>query len=135
MLVNEIANKIRSLNLDGMPLDSAGSQIIRVATLEADLPRGILVKTPIDGLMSNPEMPGYLKGTIQVIVRGTDPEADDALARSIMAGLRVIGEPLSLVNYRLNCFYPLNEEPIMYPINDGGLFEHSINFECVAVRL
>jgi hypothetical protein len=127
MLANDIADRLKTIGV-------AGNPPIRVATLAADQAIGVVVKTPIGGMATTPEMPRYSTGAMQVLVRHKEAMTGYQMALDIMEALTVLGEPVELATYRIVTFYPVNE-PIMFPSNLAGLFEFSINFMVHAVRL
>lgn len=137
MLANDLADWIKSLNVTGIPQDADGNQIVRVTTLEADLADGVMVKSPLDGMFSTPELPGYMTGNIQVIVRSRDPLGGFDLADRLMTAMTVKpgAVPVDLAGYRLKGLSPTTGEPITYPVNDADLFEHSVNFYANVIRL
>jgi hypothetical protein len=124
MLANSLVEKLKTLSLTGSP-------VIKTGALAATHEIGVLVKSPLDGMKVDPEMPGYVTGAIQIVVRHKDPIAGDALAKEISTKLTVKGTPMPLTGYTLKCFYPMSE-PIMFPPNDAALFEFSVTFQCHA---
>jgi hypothetical protein len=127
MLANDLANHIKTLAL-------VGELPVRATILEAEEPNGIMVMTPLGGLNNVGEIPRYYQGSLQVLVRHQDPEEGYRIAEELMEALTVIGSPLTLENYRISFFRPRGL-PIMYPVNDAGLYEHSVNFDGRATRL
>lgn len=127
MLANSIANYVRTLAF-------VGDTQIRAAALEATEPRGIMVMAPLAGFSKVGEIEKYVSGNLQLIIRDKDPIWGDDMARKLIDALEVIGTPRAVENYSI-VMMRSRGEPIMYPVNDAGLFEHSINFNTRAYRL
>lgn len=129
MLAKDLAVKIQSLStIQGLP--------VRVAYAEASYVNVVIVKTPIDGLTASPEMPGWLRGNMQVIVRHADMEMSETISRAIMDALTINGSgaALTLTDYKLALFCP-RTDPITYPRNEAADYECSVTYDTAAIRL
>lgn len=120
MLANSIATFIAALPI-------AADIPVRVSFLEATAPRGIIVMPPLVGMQTVGEIDGYYAGNIQVLVRDKDAMWGFEKAEALRSALEVVGTPRTLDRYKITLMRARGE-PITYPINDAGLYEHSLNF-------
>jgi hypothetical protein len=117
-------------------LDDAGLAQSGVDMFEETMPgevvRGVMLRSPLTGIVIDPYIPGFHKPSMQVIIRHTDPVVGRKLALDIVDALTVkaiedypaTAERLAV---RLSVFYP-KTLPIQYPRLEGNAIEWSINF-------
>ncbi|MER9176315.1 minor capsid protein [Mesorhizobium sp. M0955] len=101
-------------------------------TMPADIKIGIMLRSPLSGIVVDPHIPGFHKPSMQVIVRHTDPVIGRRMALDLVDVLTVVGiEDYDATSargaIRLSVFYP-KTLPIQYPRLDGSCIEWSINF-------
>jgi hypothetical protein len=101
--------------------------------MPAAVTRGILLRTPIDGIPVDHNLPGFYKTKLQVIVRSATQADGDAISRAVMTALntevRTIyndadSNPIMQINYLV-----VDRLPIVYPRDDSSTNEWSINFK------
>lgn len=106
--------------------------------MPADARAGVLLRLPLLGVPIDWEIPGYLKGQVQAIVRAQKVDTGDALAKKVGDALTFTersftdanGVEVMFVNY----LRP-RTLPIIYPRSDGNGKEWSINLDaCYVLR-
>jgi hypothetical protein len=104
--------------------------------MPAEKKTGILLRNPLDGIPINPELPDYVRGKLQVIVRNSDQGKGDQLSNKIMKLLTIYNKDYSDADGHLlvsiKQMYP-STLPVVYPRSDGNGIEWSINFDYSAV--
>lgn len=105
---------------------------IRVAKLAADAQIGVLIKAPLEGFKTRPDVPGYFRGELQIIVRHTNPVLGNEIAQLLADELTLADTDIG--TYRIKQMYPL-QLPVLYPANEADLYEIAINFDCAGIRL
>ncbi len=83
------------------------------------------------GMSKDSELPGYLKGRLQLIVTGENYDAGDDLAEALSNRLTVRG--LDLYDMYIYQCMP-RHTPISYPNNEQNMIEHSVTFD-IKLRL
>lgn len=128
MLANAITDYIKTLNV------VSDAFVIRTGRVEASETRAVMVKLPLSGFNESLDQSGYYKGNQQIIVRSPDPEEAFAVSEQLQKALTVLGSPAQLDGWRLSHFRPTGL-PLLFPLNDGDLYETSLNFDTRAARL
>ncbi|MBP2498250.1 hypothetical protein ABID82_005141 [Methylobacterium sp. PvP062] len=123
--------------LEAAKIGTPGTSIFE-DEMPADARAGVLLRLPILGVPIDWEIPGYLKGQVQAIVRAQKVATGDALARKVSEALTFTdrsftddkGVEVMFVNY----LRP-RTLPIIYPRSDGNGKEWSINLDaCYVLR-
>ena len=127
------------MNLDiiSQVIEDANLGVLGVSLFQHHMPEGcvngILLRTPLNGIAIDHNLPGYFKGSLQAIVRSDSHELGDGLAASVSSALtlsnRIFASPNGSFLMKVNHLYPTNL-PIIYPRSPGNIFEWSINFDC-----
>lgn len=100
--------------------------------MPAEIPIGAFIRSPLEGIPVNLEMPNYYRGRLQLITRHTDPELGEILAARLAP----------LITVRSIEHYPANATrgeahvtqcipetlPIRFPRLQGNGFEWSQHF-------
>lgn len=99
--------------------------------MPADIKSGVLIRSPLSGIKIDPNIPGWYKPRLQMIVRHHDIEAGINLAGQVVKAVRVekseIHEQTENGRVRVAIFTP-EHLPIQFPRSDGNGIEWSINF-------
>lgn len=100
--------------------------------MPADVKIGVMVRSPLSGIKTDPHLPGYYTPTLQVIVRHIDPVDGEKMAYDVINALRIEAPELHPETaergaVHLKVFYP-RELPIRFPRLEGGSIEWSVNF-------
>lgn len=134
MWLEDIANYIRSANIDGI-----GSKVF-IYTMKAT-DTGAMITSHNTGLPVNNDIPDYYKGPFQLIVRANDPRSANAQATAIWNLLNSHekeklgqGVTFELPSIFVNFIYP-RHLPVVYPRSDGDFFEASVNFDICFVAI
>lgn len=122
-------------------LEDAGLGVIGETIFIHHMPdacaEGVLIRLPLIGIPIDHELPGYIKGRVQVIVRATAQSAGDALASEVMKALTIyateyLDPETGVFAMKIN-YLRADTLPIVYPRSVGNLKEWSINFDCCHV--
>lgn len=117
-------------------LEDAGIGQSGVDMFEESFPatvnKGIMLRSPLTGIVIDPHIPGFHKPLMQVILRDTDIAAGKVKAKQILDVLTVTEikdypATADRMAVRLSVFYP-KTLPIQYPRLDGNSVEWSMNF-------
>ncbi|WP_062120534.1 minor capsid protein [Aureimonas sp. AU40] len=100
--------------------------------MPGDVAIGIMLKSPIQGIRIDHELPGYYDPSLQVIVRHGDPVKGAALADQVQRCLTVDKRERHDATaergaVQINQFLPAHT-PIQFPRMNGGGIEWSLNF-------
>lgn len=91
---------------------------------------GVGNTVPID-----PELPGYFRGTFQVIVRCTRYQDGKAVTDRVLPALTIEGnEGSPVAGYQVNYIRP-RHKPIVYPRSDADVLECSVSTDYNVVLL
>jgi hypothetical protein len=98
----------------------------------AEVAKGVMLKTPLQGIDIDWHMPGYYKTKLQLIVRHPSPVEGEAFATAVMNCLIVQApehyEPTpTRGRAQLNLLLPA-QLPIKFPRLEGNGLEWSLNF-------
>jgi hypothetical protein len=101
-------------------------------SMPADAMIGVMIRTPLTGILIDPFIEGWHKTELQVITRHVDPVEGDKMANQVSKILLVEApETYPATDERgaahLNVFYPLTL-PIQYPRLEGNGLEFSQHF-------
>lgn len=118
--------------LEQRGLGTRGTDIF-VHRMDAECPKGILLRLPIAGIDTDFNLPGYYKTQIQAIIRDANQQSGDAMAVRVMAQLtmyeRIFTDPdTGAFLMQINQMYPA-KLPIIYPRSEGQEIEWSLNFD------
>lgn len=103
-----------------------------------DMPAGateaIMLRKPLVGIREDHELPGYHRGTFQVIVRSMTHEVGESLANNVVAALKTVRPVIyqdvnEVFQMQINQMLPATL-PIRFPRSTGAFIEWSINFDC-----
>lgn len=123
------------LDLLSQLLEDAGlgvqGQTIFIHRMDAECNQGIMLRMPIAGVPSNPELPLYYKATFQAIIRAQAQAAGDLLAKQVADTLTIYNREFfdTSNNFlmQIKQMYP-DRLPIVYPRSVGHDVEWSVNF-------
>jgi hypothetical protein len=96
-----------------------------------EVPAGVLLRLPPDGIKHDWNMPGYHCTNLQAIVRHADQEAGDTMADKVERALKISNMEFSTagtLKLRIKQMYPMTK-PIIYPRSDGNGIEWSLTFK------
>lgn len=97
-----------------------------------DVEQGVLVRNPLQGNPINHYIPGYMKGSLQVVCRALTYEKGTALSTGILNLLNIEGSPEYTDDdgntMTINFLRP-RTLPIVYPRLPGNTIEWSIIFD------
>lgn len=126
MWLDNIALLLREATVPGLPRNS-----VFVQTIPADLSIGVMVASGYQGMKVDPELPGYHKGPMQLIVRAKTSLAAEEIALALSEILNFEGRDVGdiLVNY----IRP-RHLPAVFPSSKGDHYEASVNFDICFVR-
>lgn len=104
---------------------------IFIASMPADVTKGILLKDPLSGTKIDPGLPGYYRSRLQAIVRAPAHEEGDTLAKAVAKtlemGKRIFNDADGKLLMQVNYIY-LEQLPIVYPWTPANVLEWSLNF-------
>lgn len=117
--------------LEDAGLGTIGTDIF-VHRMDAECPRGIMLRDPLDGTPVDPNLPGYYRSKLQAIVRATAQADGDTLSKQVGRALKMFNrrftDPVSgELLLKINHIYP-SQLPITYPRMEGQGIEWSLNF-------
>lgn len=122
------------MDLLAQVLQDAGLGVIGddifIHRMNAEVSQGIMLKMPIAGIPTMPELPGYFKTDFQIIVRAADQLTGDDLAARATAALTFYSRDLTNDDgsfaMQVKQLYPI-KLPIIYPRSPGYGTEWSVN--------
>ena len=118
--------------LEGLSLGILRTQSIFIHSMPAENTLGVILREDYVGTAINNEMPGYVKGAFQLIVRAGNYVDALALSKNINTRLRQEGGVLPGIS-KLNYIRP-TMEPYIFPRSPAGLWEASVKWECCYVE-
>lgn len=86
--------------------------------------QGVLLKEPVTGIGFDHELPGFIKGRYEVIVRHFNHEDGLEFAMSVWDALNV-KQPIKMGDVKVNYVRPLNL-PAVFPVFESDQIEYSI---------
>lgn len=92
--------------------------------------QGILILTPLQGIPIDFELPGYRRGSFQVVVRDTERQRCLTKANEVSNALNMDETTIDTVLFR---YVRAKHDPVVYPMSKGNLLEGSVNFETVYI--
>jgi hypothetical protein len=102
------------------------------------IPGGIVLRGPLQGVPLNHYIPGYYKGSFQLIVRSSDHASGQALSDQVSALLyfenRDVLDDQGALIMRINHVFP-RVKPIVYPRLPNNSIEWSITFDVNWIEL
>ncbi|WP_342234650.1 hypothetical protein [Inquilinus sp. OTU3971] len=109
---------------------------IFVYAMPLSVTNGVLLLNGVGNVVPiDPELPGYFRGTFQVIVRCLRYQEGKALMDRILPALTVEGDAGSPVaGYQVNYIRP-RHKPIVYPRSDADVLELSVSTDYNVVLL
>lgn len=100
-----------------------------IGLMAQNVDNGILLRSPLQGIAYNYEMPGYFARVhFQMIVRCQDFAVGYDLATRASQALTLVDDSTSLPGYKINYLRP-RHEPVSYPLSAGNNLEFSVNFD------
>lgn len=126
MWLDNIAVLLRATTVRNLPRNS-----VFVHTIPANVPTGAMLASGYQGMKIDPELPGYHKGSLQLIVRAKTSLAAEEIAQEISEILDFEGREVGdiLINY----IRP-RHLPVVFPSSKGDHYEASVNFDICFVR-
>jgi hypothetical protein len=88
---------------------------------------GILLLNDVWGIVYDPYLPGYYKGSFFAVVRGKNTQTVSDTAEGLFETLKFEQQKI-MGNVKVNFCYP-HYTPIIYQRSDGGLMEASIKYD------
>lgn len=128
MFANALTDALKDLNVAPSPF------VIRTGRIEPQTVRAVMVMMPLGGFATVLDQGRLYAGNQQIIVRSPDPEQAYAVAEAIEAALKTEGQSRAVEGYLIKKMRPKGL-PIIFPLNDAGLYEASVNFDCAVIRL
>ncbi|MBO6507507.1 MAG: hypothetical protein JJ979_03310 [Roseibium sp.] len=124
-------------------LAEAGLGIVGKTLFAAEMPaecdRGVLVRYPLDGVAIDPELPGYHRFDLEVIVRAKTVEDGDMLANQVMSVFHfderkdVVDLGSGTVKFTINYMKP-RTLPRIFPRMEGNGREWSFSVNTCTVK-
>lgn len=111
-------------------IDAGVTTHVYLYTSPAESSTCIILLPSFDPLPIDHELPGYMKGKFQTIIRHGEDEAGMLLAKDIADKLTLLTTEATTINIK-RC-HPLHEAR-RYRRSDSGVLEFSINYEIVFV--
>lgn len=93
---------------------------------------GLLLRYPFGGVMIDHDLPGYRKGSFQLIARGKDYETALELINQAIAALEM--EEADLTGLRVKYMRP-RHDPFTFPTSVGNNVEFLVNIDVCYVIL
>lgn len=97
--------------------------------MPAEIPTGVLLRLPLEGVKIDHYMPGFYKTRLQAIVRAQRHTTGQAIADKVLKAL-TLRQRTDFEDMLLMQMLP-DHLPITYPRSDGNGIEWSLNF-CLA---
>lgn len=111
-------------------------QDIFIHRMNSEVHQGIMLKLPIAGIPTMPELPGYFKCDFQIIVRAVDQATGDQLAANAAKALTFYERDLTNDDgsfaMQVKQIYPI-KLPIVFPRSTGHGTEWSVNMHIAYV--
>jgi hypothetical protein len=109
---------------------------IFIYTMPLAVTNGVLLLNGVGNLVPiDPELPGYFRGTFQVIVRCARFQDGDAVMKRVLPALTIEGdEGAPVAGYKVNFIRP-RHKPIVYPRSDADVLELSVSTDYNVVLL
>lgn len=109
-------------------IQTAGMGVVEQTIFVNSMPigiDGIMLKTSLNGIPIDMELPGYRKTRIQIVVR--DKSYQNGMSRANALNALLTYDNKSITGNSIKVMRPLNE-PIAYPLTPGNTYEFSVNF-------
>lgn len=118
--------------LDDQGIGTVGKDIF-VTTMPSNLNEGLMFRDHLAGTKVNYELPGYFKGTFQLIARSKRVDTGMQRIQQAAAALTMTNKTLSDGTI-IKRIWPMHL-PVSYPLSDGDNMEFSVNFEAIYVMI
>lgn len=131
MIYDILEEKLRDIGLED------GVSLFR-QFMPAGVTTGVMTRVPLEGIPEDPNMPGFYKGRIQVIIRHTDPVQGRIMANHVVSSLKFMTDEYHSASVergavKMSHFYP-ESLPIEFPSLKGDSLEWSVHFKtCFAI--
>jgi hypothetical protein len=127
MWIDEIAEYLEGKNVAGVP------DQVYVGTIPAGMTLAVMLAGPQVGVKVDPDMPGYHKTSLQMVVRAATSSTAEELAQLVSDSLET--ETMTTIEkVRINHIRP-RHLPIPFPRSGGDYYEAVVNFDLCFVRL
>jgi hypothetical protein len=124
MDLTPIANK---LEFEG--LGTQGSTLF-INYMPMECRQGILLRTPLVGTHVDPQLPGYFKSEVIVVVRTPQSKYEEGLALTKEAMRALTMYDTELDDISVKRMYP-HKLPVTFPVTEGNFFEILVRFDIV----
>lgn len=116
--------------LEDASLGKIGDDIF-VGHMPSECQKGILLKDPLVGTPADPNLPGYYKSKLQLVVRAPTRFEGDNIAKEVGKAMTIYNREFfdldGNLELKVNHIYPA-QLPIVYPYTPGNTIEWSLNF-------
>lgn len=115
-------------------IDLVSGQNLFLGFMPSDISRGVMVRTPLNGITIDPYISGYFKGRIQIVTRHDNAVEGNDLAKAVQAHLETNSRQIfPAIENRLAMFVEFFKPetlPITFPRLVGNGMEWSQHFLC-----
>ena len=127
MLANEITERIKTL--DVVP----ETFVIRTGRAEASATRAAMVMLPLTGYEQGLDQSAakFYRGGQQIVVRSPDPEEAYRVSVALQDALNIEGGAVKHIRWTVSLMRA-ESLPLLFPLNDGDLYETSMRFDVAA---
>ena len=94
--------------------------------------QAILLRSPLQGVPIDYELPNYYRAEFQLIVRSDNYAAGEALAAEVVSALTLTEQ---LVGDMRFTYCRPRTKPVSFPLSDGDLYEFSVPFDSNFVQV
>lgn len=126
MWLDPIALFLRAQTITGLPTGE-----VYIGIIPSDVPVGVALTSAYQGMPVDPELPGYHKGPMQMIVRAKKSLDAENIAQ--LASDLLTFEGVQVGDIYVNYIRP-RHLPAVFPRSNGDHYEASVNFDLCFVR-
>lgn len=126
MWLDDLALYVRDQPLEGVDPDT-----ITINSMPSDVQEGAVLLTGYRGMSVDPELPGFHRGPMQLIVRSRLSKRAEEIALTL-SDVLTINEQV-IADNTFHYVRPLHL-PVPFPKSNGDYYEASVNFDICFVR-
>lgn len=125
--IDALAEHIEGLAIPDVPA------LVYVQNIPSDVDEAIMIAGPPSGVDVDPELPRFLKGGFQMVVRAKTSSRAEVIAQTVSDAVETY-ETVPGTIIEIRHIIP-RHLPISFPRSDGDYFEAVVNFDLCFIRL